>query len=203
LPTREIPEHVLDNEGFLAGRFISPHSRYTVAVDPGVVRNLTDPRGITFSHEESKPEIAQFEQSGLRDHEIQTAFEAWTFSGLPEGVNPVTRIGVYDQEAMAIANDWTDEQRRKVERKLWFEAEAHPGDLRFVLSPRQPKPWPSFDTDTVEEILAFQDRLKINPEVVRRYEEENGQRTEVISAMWELEASAATEEGAPVVTVQA
>lgn len=203
MPQKEIPAEVLGPDGFLAGRFISPHSRYTVAIDPGHERLVTDQRGITFLHKESEPQVAQFEQSGMRDHEIQSALERWTFSGLPEGVNPLTRIGVYDPEANAIAADWTDEGRKAVERKLWLQAEAHPGDLAFVLSPRQPMPWPSYDTDMVEEILQFQQRLGINPENVRRYEEENQARPEIVAAMWELESRPDRSEGAEVANVQA
>ena len=204
MPQREIPAEVLDANGFLLGRFISPHSRYTVAVDPGHERLVIDQRGTSFLHKESDPEIAQFEQSGMRDHEIQMALEKWTFSGLPEGVNPLTRIGVYDPEANAIAADWTDEQRQAVERKLWFQALDHPGDLAFCLSPRQPMPWPSYDTDTVEEITEFQARLGIDPEIVRRYEEENQARPEIVAAMWELESRIdRAAEGAEVASVQA
>jgi hypothetical protein len=203
LPQREIPAEYLGPDGFLAGRFISPHSRYTVAVDPGHERLVTDQRGVTFLHREAAPQVAQFEQSGMRDHEIQQALERWTFSGLPEGVNPLTRIGVYDQEANAIAADWTDEQRKAVERKLWFQAEDHPGDLAFVPSPRQPLPWPSYDSDTPDEILEFQKRLKVDPEIVRRYEEENQTRQEIIAAMWELESRLNRGDDAEVASVQA
>jgi len=204
LPQREIPAEVLDANGFLTGRFISLHSRYSVAVDPGVERMITDHRGVTMLHRESEPTIAQFEQSGMRDHEIQEALSRWTFSGLPEGVNPLTRIGVYDPEANAIAADWDDEARKRVERKLWLQAEDHPGDLAFVLSPRQPLPWPSYNTDTPEEILTFQERLGIDPENVRRYEEENQARPEIVAAMWELESHIdRAQEGAEVASVQA
>ena len=203
MPQREIPAEVLGPDGFLAGRFISPHSRYTVAIDPGHERMVTDQRGVTFLHRESEPTVAQFEQSGMRDHEIQEALTRWTFNGLPEGINPITRIGVYDPEANAIAADWPDEARKKVERKLWLEAEAHPGDLAFCLSPRQPMPWPSYLSDTPEEILQFQERLGINPEIVRRFEEENEGRQEIIAAMWELESRKEQTEGVEVASVKA
>ena len=202
MPQREIPAEALDRDGFLAGRFISPHTRYSVAVDPGSERLIQDARGVSFLHRDSDPQVAQFEQSGLRDHEISEAFEKWTFSGLPEGVNPVTRIAVYDPEAQAIANDWSEEGRRKVERKLWFEAERHPGDLSFVPAPRVNAPWPSYDTDLVEEILELQERLRIPPGQVRRYEEENENRGEIVKAMWELEAAEESPE-APIARVGA
>lgn len=203
MPQKEIPEEALGRDGFLAGRFISQHVRYSVAVDPGHERLVTDARGNSFMHRESEPRLAQFEQSGVRDHEISDAFERWTFSGLPEGVNPVTRIGVYDPEAQAIAADWDDDARRAVERKLWFEAEDHPGDLAFVASPRARAPWPSYDSDTVEEIVELQQRLQVPPGQIRRYEEENESRAEIVSAMWELEKNAAEETDAPIVTVGA
>ena len=202
MPTREIPAELLDKDGFLAGRFISTHVRYSVAVDPGHERLVTDARGNTFLHKESEPQVAQFEQSGLRDHEIANAFERWTFSGLPEGVNPVTRIGVYDPEAQALAQDWSEDQRRAVERKLFLEAESHPGDLAFVLAPRARAPWPSYDSDTIEEILELQKRLQVPAGQVRRYEDENESRPEIIGAMWELEA-AEEAPSAPITTVGA
>ena len=200
---REVPDEVLGSDGFLVGRFISPHARYTVAIDPGHERMVTDQRGITFLHRESDPKVAQFEQSGMRDHEIQEALQRWTFSGLPEGINPMTRIGVYDPEANAIAADWSDEQRKSVEAKLWFESQNHPGDLAFVLSPRQPMPWPSYPHDTIDEIIEFQKRLGIDPEVVRRYEEENEGRAEIVTAMWELEARTDSGEGSEIAKVSA
>lgn len=188
MPRQELPAEVVGPDGFIMGRFISPHARYNVAVDPGHERLITDSRGNSFLHKESDPVLCQFEQSGLREHEIEVAFEHFNFSGLPEGVNPVTRIGVYDPEAQAIAGDWTDEQRHAVERKLYFESQNHPGDLVFVLTPRQPKPWPSYDSDTVEEILEAQKRFDFDPEIVRRYEEENLMRQEIIASMWLLES---------------
>ena len=198
MPRIEIPDEVLGSDSFLAGRFISPHARYTVAIDPGVTKLITDARGNTFMHAESDPQVAQFEQSGLRDHEIQVAFERWTFSGLPEGTNPLTRIGVYDPEAQSIASDWTDEQRSTVERKLWVESQNHPGDLAFVLTPRKVSPWPSYDTDSVEEILTFAERLQVDPEQIRAYESENQNRPEITEAMTKL-----GETETPLVTVEA
>jgi len=112
----------------------------------------------------------------------------------------LTRIGVYDPEAQAIAADWTDEQRNAVERKLWIESQNHPGDLAFVLTPRKLSPWPSYDTDTVEEILTFQERLKVDPESVRAYEEENKGRKQIIETMWKLAADEPSEQ---IVTVEA
>lgn len=202
MPRIEIPAEILGSDGFLTGRFISPHARYTVAVDPGHERMLTDARGNTFLHKESDPQVAQFEQSGLHDHEIAIAFERWTFSGLPEGTNPITRIGVYDPEAQAIAFDWTDEQRSQVERKLWLEAQNHPGDLAFVLTPRQISPWPSYDDDTVEEIIEFQARLKVDPEQVRSYESDNKNRKQIIEVMTKL-ANVEKPLSEQVVTVEA
>ena len=202
MPQTEIPAELVDRDGFLMGRFTSVHSRYSVAVDPGVEKLVTDVRGTSRMHQDSEPQIAQFEQSGLRDHEIADAFERWTFSGLAEGVNPVTTIGVYDPEANAIAADWSPEQRKKVERKLWLESVFHPGDLAFVPSPRARVPWPSYDHDNVEEILELQARLQIPPSQVRSYEEENAGRVTITKAMWDLEAAEGDPEK-PVVTVGA
>ena len=194
---REIPEsvvvegrefQVLDRDGFLMGRFISPHARYGVAADAGSEKLITDARGNSFLHQTGDPIVCQFEQSGLRDHEIEVAFSLFNFSGVPEGINPVTRIAVYDPEAAADSLDWDDETRKKVERKLWFASQDKPGEIAFVPSPRAQKPWPSYDSDSVEEILEFQKRLDFDPEVIRLYEVENDNRQEIIEAMWSLES---------------
>ena len=49
--------------------------------------------------------------------------------------------------------------------------------------PGAPKPWPSYDKDTVEEILQIQERLEMDPELVRIYEEENSARDEIVTTM--------------------
>jgi hypothetical protein len=135
VPQKEIPKELLDSDGFLAGRFISMHTRYSVAVDPGHEQMRTDNRGNSFLHKESDPVIAQFEQSGLRDHEISEAFERWTFSGLPEGStrsrgSASTTRGERDRGRLE------GRDRHAVERKLWLESEAHPGDSPSCFLPR-------------------------------------------------------------------
>lgn len=200
---QEIPEEFLDKEGFLEGRFISIHSAGSIAVDPGHERLITDARGNSFLHKESDPIICQFEQSGLRDNEIEVALSIWTFTGLPEGTNPITRIGVFDPELYSYDMELEDDERRKMERKLFFAAVDHPGDFAFVRAPKQPRPWPSYDSDSPEEIIEFQARLQIDPEAVRLYEAENEERPEILAAMGELVANDQRGPGVEVASVSA
>lgn len=184
MPRMEIPEELLDSDGFLAGRFISPSSRYNVQVVQGVEQTMMDSRGFAFSQIISQPILAQFETSGLREHELETAFETFNFTGLPEGVNPVTRIAVYDPEAQALAQDWTDETRKAVERKLYHVSLEQPGYVKFVPSPRAPRPWNTYDHDSVEEILHAVDRYGYDPDVVRLYEVENKNRSDIVDVLY-------------------
>lgn len=169
--------------GFIQGRFISPYPRYSVQVIEGAEEIMADRRGTAFTHTLQKPVIAEFETGGLFDHEVEAAFERFNFSGLPEGVNPLSKIAVYDPEAQAVAHNWPDELRHEVERRLMKKAEVAPGDLIFVPSLRAAKPWPSYDGDSVDEILAAQDRFGYDPELVRVYEQENLDREEIVKAM--------------------
>lgn len=172
-----------DTQKFLEGRFISPYARYSVQVVEPIEEVLSDTRGMGYTNIRRKPVIAEFETGGLFDHEIEAAFEKFNFSGLPEGVNPLTRISVYDPEAQAVANDWPDDLRREVEGRLFRRSEQAPGDLIFVPAVRVATPWPSYDADSVEEIIAAQERFGYDAELVRRYEQENLNREEIVNAM--------------------
>lgn len=174
-------------------RAISPFSRYSIQIVEGVEQVVVDQRGLATSVVLNKPVIGDFEVSGLLDHEIEAALMRFNFSGLPEGVSPLTKLAVYDTEIAAKQGKWSEEFTKTVEDRLMELSEMHPGEFIVIDVPNHNRPWPSYDEDSVEEILAFQSRLRISPESVRLYEEENGERAVIIEAMLEAQANEAAE----------
>ena len=93
-------------------RLLSPHLNYSVKVFDGEERVETDAvTGQSYTRTERMPLVAAFEQGGLFPHETELALRAFdgVWKGLPEGVNPVTRISTYDTEAMAVQSGWSVE----------------------------------------------------------------------------------------------
>jgi hypothetical protein len=173
-------------------RFISRHAGYSIQVFEGRDQVVTDPQGYATLRALNRPVIADFEHSGLLDHELETALKTFTFSGLPEGVNPATRIGVFDTEAYAerFPKKDRDAMQVQIEERLLELQPRFPGDFIAVDTPHAEKPWGSYDEDSTEDVLKFQERLQIEPTRVRRYEQENQNRPEVVNAMTALEAQA-------------
>jgi hypothetical protein len=85
-------------------RCISPYSGYSITVFEGNEQIVVDARGYAQTVVLEKPVIANFERSGLLDNEIEAALTSFTFAGLPEGINPLTRIAVFDTEAYCSAS---------------------------------------------------------------------------------------------------
>lgn len=170
-------------------RCLSPHSRYSIQVVEGVEQTMMDARGHAFSQIISKPVVADFEQGGLLDHEIEAALEFFNFSGVPEGINPLTRISFFDTEAYAerFPPENRAEVLEKIDSRLRDLQTRHPSEFIIVEHPTALAPWPSYDQDSVEDILEFQTRLQISPEKVRIYELENENRSEIVLAMQKQE----------------
>jgi hypothetical protein len=166
-------------------RCISPYAGYSITVFEGNEQIVVDARGFAQSVVLEKPVIANFERSGLLDHEIELALMSFTFAGLPEGINPLTRIAVFDTEAYCstLPADRRDELQVKIDQRLRDLAEQSPGDFIVVDAPEVEKPWSTYDECTVEEILALQLATGCNPESVYRYELENLNRDEVLEPM--------------------
>lgn len=170
-------------------RCISPHGRYSIQVFEGQTRVGVDQAGIMHSVELSKPVVADFEQGGLTEWEIEAALMSFNFAGVPDGVNPLTRVSVFDTEAYV--QRFPEEERalkqEAIDKRLRELQERHPSEFVIVEKPAVKAPWPSYDSDTVEEIVALQKRTGISPEAIRLYEHENQGRQAVIDVMTAIE----------------
>lgn len=183
-------------------RCLSPHSNYSIQVFEGKETVMMEARGHAYREVTKEPVIANFEQSGLTEYEILAALESFNFSGVPEGVNPLTRISVFDTdlyiEQMIVKDEDLDreeleELRVRIENRLRKLQARHPAEFIIVDPPLHAAPWPSYDSDSVEEILAARERFGFSPEAVRLYEVENQNREKVITAMLELELANVSE----------
>jgi hypothetical protein len=170
-------------------RCISPHGGYSIQVIEGNEQIVVDARGFAQSVVIGKAVIANFQRGGLMDHEIEAALEAFNFSGVPEGVNPLTRISVFDTEGFVqqYPEDRQDEMLIQIDKRLRQLQVLHPTEFVIVESPVAAKPWPSYDNDSAEDILKIVERLQMEPEGIRLYEVEHENREEIVRAMLEKE----------------
>lgn len=170
-------------------RCVSPLGGYSIQVFEGNEQVGIDQRGVMHSVTLSKPVIANFEKGGLSDWEIEAVLTHFNFSGLPEGVNPLTRVAVFDTEAYVEQFPKADREDKltAIDSRLRELQERFPSEFIIVDKPAVSVPWGSYDTDSVEEILTFQRRLGIDPEHIRLYEAEHERRQEVLDIMARLE----------------
>jgi hypothetical protein len=179
-------------------RFLSPHPGYSVQVIQGrEVRETDQVTGAPYTRTEVQPFIANFECGhGVFPHEVEIALEKFdgSFRGLPENTNPVTRIAVWDSEAHAKFNSWSDEYHKAVCDRLVNLAEQNPSRLVAVPDKWHAKPWPSYDEQDEDEIVSFVKILKIDPETVRLYEGENEQRESLMDTLQALSDGSYVEE---------
>lgn len=180
-------------------RCLTPFTNYNIPIFRGNERVVQDVGGYATYITEGETILAQFSQSGVMPHEVDEALRRFNFSGLPEGVAPQTRIGVFDTEAFCLER-WPDGDKKREEMLIQVDAKmrAHqkkfPSHFIIMEEPKAPQPWGSYDKDTVEDILKLQERLEIDPTLVRRYEEENQKRESIMKPMLELEEAKAPEE---------
>lgn len=176
-------------------RCISPHAGYQIEVFSPRVKRMPDRTGVLHEFYDGESHSARFDRGGLLDHEIELALESFTFSGLAEGVNPLTHIGVYDSEAYVqqFPAEEREDLQDRIDARLRELQVRNPSQFICVDQPAAQKPWASYDNETAEEIIDLQPRI-CSPEVVRRYEFENEGREEILGAMEALEAEAADEE---------
>lgn len=177
-------------------RFISRHEQYSIQVIEGKEQIVTDPRGYAQTITLAKPVVANFEKSGLLDHEQELALMTFNFSGLPEGVNPLTTISVFDSE-MYVEQNFEEEERdamnQRIVARLIELSEKHPSQFIPAPQPLAPRPWPSYDGMEADEILRTREILDAPPEAIRLYELENAEirdkpvREEIVEAMLDLE----------------
>lgn len=171
-------------------RLISPHEKYSIQVFEAKERIVTDRAGYAQLITLDKPVVANFQKTGLLDHEVEAALMSFDFSGLADGVNPLTTVSVFDTEVFVQANFDEDERDAaliKMDARLRELHELFPSQYVIVEHPAAARPWPRYDDYGVEEILSFQEALGVAPETVRLYELEHEKRGEIIQAMLRLE----------------
>lgn len=197
-------------------RCLSPHANYSIQVFEGKEEIVRDPRGYAQTLVLEQPVVADFQQGGMLDHEIEVALEMFNFSGVPEGINPLTRVATFDTEAYVqrLPKDRQDSVLVKMdERMRELSTTLAAGEFVIVETPRQSVPWPSYPDCSAEEVLALYERLK-GPagkplaERIRLYELENDNRDEIVKAMLMVEDPEAAraqfpEEGEAVAEVTA
>ena len=179
-------------------RAISPLARYGIQVVEAVPKRGMDSTGTIVEYTDAKPVHAQFTQGGLTEWEQIEALEHFDFSGLPEGVNPLTRVSVYDSEA-AVAHIANPDERiamqQLIDERLRHFSTLYPSEFRIVEKPPVPKPWPSYDGDSIEKVLQIQEATEYSPEAIRLYEMERPHpRVTLIQKMAELEKAGQEEQ---------
>jgi len=179
-------------------RAISQYGAFGTVLIHGITRRGMDSTGTVVEYTDKDSIHAQFVRGGLTEWEQIEALEHFDFSGLPEGVNPLTRVSVYDTEA-AVAHIANAKERialqEQLDDRLAHFAKLNPSQVRIVEKPPVPKPWPSYDTDSIEKVLEIREATSFSPEKIRLYEMERPKpRTTLIAQMAELEREAAGEE---------
>ena len=189
-------------------RAISPISKYSIQLIEAVPKRGMDSSGTVVEYTDKKPVLAEFHQGGLTEWEQIVALESFDFSGLPEGVNPLSRVAMFDTEAYVQRYPEEEQEAMQfmIDKRLKQLADIFPNEFMIVEKPRQPKPWPTFDETELEDtqietapgvyqavpgILTLQALSGWSPEAIRLYEVENKNRKDVVEAMEALEAVAA------------
>ena len=164
-------------------RAISPHGRYSLQLIEAPVKRGTDAQGTVVEYADTKPVIAHFEKLGLTDDEQLAALEHFSFSGLPDGVNPLSTISVWDSEGQALAHQWTPEQVALIDSRLEFLAAQNPASVMVVKRELKLAPWATYDGMGPKEIFSTMLLTGIDAEPVRLYEVENENREDLISLL--------------------
>ncbi len=167
-------------------RAVSPHAKFSIQLIEAPVKRGPDGSGTIVEWQEGKPVIAEFRQTGLYDWEQLAALEKFNFSGIPEGVNPLSTLAVYDPEAQAIQNNWSPEFLETVVERLKVLAVLNPGSFIVVEAPAKRPPWKSYDSQDVSTILDVWKATATDAETVRLYEFENEGRSEILDVAEKL-----------------
>lgn len=182
-------------------RFISKHRGYKMGIRPAAISGYT-PHGEPIIS--SQDLIAHFRPGGASRWEIDQALKHWDhFPGLAEGENPALRLSWFDSEFAQHIHGWTDEERETVEQKLLSAPNCGP-DYILIEEEKAPKPWGSYDKISApKQIVSLMIETGTDPEVVLRYERENGKRQEVLDAVEAAASDAALEPAEQEVVVSA
>ncbi len=188
-------------------RAISPISNYSIQLVQAVPKRGMDASGTVIEYTDRSPVLAQFSRGGLTEWEQIVALESFDFSALPDGVNPLTRISVYDTEAAVAFEANAQEREAKqllIEERLTHFASLFPSEFKIVEKPAAERPWPTIDTTPLHDtelksggvapgVLSLQKMTGTSPEKIRLYFDEhpeNPEAAEIIEAMELLEAEA-------------
>lgn len=164
-------------------RYVSFAARY----DHGIGEpKMAMVNGLEF--EQAKKRIAKFQQGVLFQHEIEAGLKAFSFKGLADGVEPQTRLSVFDTRDYARAHGLTDEEREQIE-KILESSPAFGAEFIKVDEITAAKPFPSYDEKDAEEILEIVESAGIDADVAYRYEAENLARRELLDAFASLGAA--------------
>jgi hypothetical protein len=142
-----------------------------------------DGTGTIIEVTEKEPRVLQFEHFAITPEEQAIALKSFSFRGIPEGVNPLTTLGIWDSHIYQRTHDLTDEQRIEVEEALRRKGERQ-NWRRFIIveKPKAPKPWPTFDEDSPGDVVDLALRLNLVDAAVA-YESENQAREDVLRAL--------------------
>lgn len=177
-------------------RVLSPHPGYSVQVFQGKENREVDGNGSPYTRVEVEPLVAHFEAGhGLFPHETELALRVFgsVIAGLPEGTNPATRIAVFDTEAIAEFRGWDAEYHQKVQDRLRVLAQNAPSRLVVAEDIKAPRPWPKYDEQDADEVIAAVEFIGVSPEDVIRYENERDEpRVVILTAMQALLENAET-----------
>lgn len=189
-------------------RAISPIANYGITLKRPRARRGVDQSGVIQEVYEGEILHAQFQRGGLTEWEQIVAVESFDFSGLPDGVNPLTRVSVFDSEAYVEALDLSEQEKaqvlKEIDERLTKLQATFPSEFKIVEKPPAPKPWPTYDDTPFEDVIdkatdevvipgikTMQGMTGINPETIRLYEHENQHRSEVMKWAEALEADLA------------
>lgn len=159
-------------------RCISPHLGYSLQVfEPSETIEHDGVTGKAYSRVDRPALVADFDHGGLFPHEVEYALTEWEgdWKGIPEGVNPATRISLWDTEAMSIAKGWDEVYLAAVDARLRFLETLCNGRFRIIEDLRAPRPFPKYDLVEEEAIPQYLAITGISAEIALRYENEKAE----------------------------
>lgn len=110
-------------------------------------------------------------------------------NGIGLNEDPFTRCGWLDTDEEAKRQNWSPEDKAFVEERL-LNAPANGTEYVICEPPKTAKPWPKYDDvhgDEAAAQIAWQvDQLGLDPKSVKRYEQENSDRADVVAALDDL-----------------
>lgn len=164
-------------------RAISPHAEYKIQVRQPKLRRGVTVDGSLIEVEESKSVLVEFEHFAITPEEEVVALKTFNFSGVPQGINPLTTLGVWDSLIYQRSTSISDKEREEIEDLLRQKGEAAGWRMFIVVDePRAAKPWKTYDEDDTETIVAAALRFGFVDEAIT-YEKENLNRQSLLEEL--------------------